>query len=85
MVSVGLCLLYLPELFFVEGLQPLLGILELLDSLFAELMAPVQQVVQALEVQVLGPLAVADAVHHILLAAQREVDQVVLAAQPTKR
>ena len=74
MVSVGLGLLYLLELFFVKGLQPLLGILELLDPLFAELMAPGQQVVQALKLHVLGPLAVADALHYILLSAQREVD-----------
>ena len=67
MVSVGLGLLYLLELFFVEGLQPLLGTLELLDPLFTELMAPGQQVVQALEVQVLGLLTVADSSQPMLL------------------
>ena len=78
-------MLYLLELLFVESLQPLLAIIELLDPVFVELMAPGQQIVQALQVQVLRLLSVADSSEPMLLFRGRKVNQDVCAAQPTKR
>ena len=51
--------MYLLELFFVRVLQPLLSFVELPDPIFAELIILEQQVVQALEIEVLGLLSVA--------------------------
>ena len=85
LVRVGLGLLYLLVPLSVAGLQPLLDPIELRDPLLAEQMALGQQVVQALEVEVLAPLAIAELTEPLLLHRLKAVDRVVWAALPAKR
>ena len=85
MVRVGLGLLYLLVPCSIAGLQPLLYPVELFDALLAELMALGQQVVQALEVEVLASLAIAEFTEPSLLHRLKAVGGVVWTARPALR
>ena len=85
LVRVGLGLLYLLLPRFIGGLQPHLYPVELRDPFLAELITLGQQVVQALEVEVLASLAIAEFTEPSLLHRLKAVDRVVWAALPTKR
>ena len=85
MVRDGPSLLYLLLPCSIAGLQPLLDLVELRDSLLAELIALGQQVVQALKFKVLGLLAISDISEPSPLFRQRKVDDDVGDAQLTKR
>ena len=77
LVRVGLCLLYLLLPRFIGGLQPLLYPVELRDPLLAELIALSQQVVQALEVEVLALLVIAEIPETLLFLRLKAASRVV--------